>query len=112
MPTPSDTAWAAFSDHGPWELDRDDIGWLRLAETLRQQAQAEVPGLTEPSRVPPGLRVLTVVGRLGGALVPWAIKRRTHCAIASEEIGSATSLANPRVSNTRASCSATPRERR
>jgi len=75
---PIDQTWAAFSDAAPWVLDRDAITWLPLAAKLRAAAQAEVPRLTKPSKLPPGTRVLTVAGRLGRALVPWAIRKRRH----------------------------------
>ena len=55
-----DQTWAAFSDAAPWVLDRDAITWLPLAAKLRAAAQAEVPRLTKPSRLPPGTRVLTL----------------------------------------------------
>ncbi len=71
-----DCSWAAFTDEGPWVLARDEIRWIRLAETLRRDARAEVPVLTAPQRFPPGARVGTVVRRLGGALVPWLVDKR------------------------------------
>ena len=73
---PSDLAWGSFTDEAPWELDRDDIRWSHLAARLRRQAQAEVPALTKPSKLPPGSRVLTVVGHLGTAIAPWMLKKR------------------------------------
>lgn len=75
-PLSADTGWAAFTDHGPWQITPDDAKWLALARTLRRQAQAEVPRLTAPRRLPPGLRVLTVVGRLGVAVVPWLVRKK------------------------------------
>ncbi|MGB3736703.1 MAG: AarF/UbiB family protein, partial [Ilumatobacter sp.] len=72
----NDTNWAAFTDRGPWEIERDDARWLPLARTLRRQAQAEVPELTAARRVPPGLRVLTVVARLGAAVGPWLVRKK------------------------------------
>ncbi len=54
---PGDLSWASFTDEAPWEVERDDVRWLNLAVTLRRQAQAEVPALTKPSRLPPGARV-------------------------------------------------------
>ena len=71
-----DQHWGAFSSAAPWVLDRDAIGWLPLAARLRTASQAEVPRLTKPSKLPPGTRVLTVAGRLGAALVPWAVRKR------------------------------------
>lgn len=73
---PSDLAWGSFTDEAPWELDRDDIRWLHLAARLRRRAQAEVPGLTKPSRLPPSSRVFTVVRHLARALGPWMYNKR------------------------------------
>jgi ubiquinone biosynthesis protein len=75
---PADLSWASFTDEAPWVLDRSEVRWLELAATLRRQAQAEVPGLTEPSKLPPGARVVTVAGRLGAAIVPWLVNKRRH----------------------------------
>lgn len=72
----ADLAWGAFTEDGPWVLDRDDIRWLPLAARLRSAARAEVPVLTKPSKVPPGARVVTVVKELGGAVVPWMVNKR------------------------------------
>ncbi len=72
----SDRRWAAFTEEGPWEIERSDARWLELASTLRRRAQAEVPTLTKPSALPPGLRVLTVSTRLARAVVPWVIGKR------------------------------------
>jgi len=76
VPRPSDLDWGSFTSEAPWELDRDDIRWSSLAVTLRRQAQAEVPGLTAPSKLPPGSRVVNVVGRLGTAIIPWLVRKR------------------------------------
>ena len=75
---PADQAWGAFTDHGPWVIDRDHVTWLPLAARLRAAAVAEVPRLTQPSRLPPGTRVLTVAARLGRALVPWTVRKRRN----------------------------------
>ena len=74
--TPDDCSWGAFIADGPWTLDRSTIRWLPLAGKLRSAAQAEVPGLTKPSKLPPGLRVVTVVGVLGKALLPWWVRKK------------------------------------
>jgi ubiquinone biosynthesis protein len=74
----SDTAWAAFTDDGPWVLDRDGVQWYPIAGLLRQAAQASVPSLTRPRKLPPGLRVLTVAGRLSYAIAPWWLRKRRH----------------------------------
>jgi ubiquinone biosynthesis protein len=72
----TDRSWAAFSESGPWTIERDEARWLDLARTLRIRAQQEVPTLTAPRRVPPGHRVLTVVGHLGAAVVPWLVRKK------------------------------------
>ena len=76
MQSASDIGWGAFSEQGPWEVVPDEIRWARLAERLRARAQGEVPALTTPSRVPPGMRVVTVVRHLAGAVGPWMAKKR------------------------------------
>ncbi len=75
---PADLGWGAFTHEAPWQLDHDHIRWLDLAGRLRDAAHAEVPRLTQPTRVPPGSRVLTVVRHLGRALVPWIVHKRRH----------------------------------
>ena len=76
MTAADDLAWGSFTEHAPWVLDRNDISWLANIDQRRVAAQAAVPELTRPSRLPPGARVITVLGRLGKALAPWAINRR------------------------------------
>ncbi len=71
-----DQEWGAFTDAAPWVLDRAAISWLARAERLRTTAHAEVPRLTKPSKIPPGVRVVTVTGRLIAALGPWALRKR------------------------------------
>ncbi|MGH9133423.1 MAG: ABC1 kinase family protein, partial [Ilumatobacteraceae bacterium] len=76
MTEPVDRAWAAFTEHAPWVVDRDEVAWLGLAARLRADAKAEVPRLTRPSRLPPGRRVVTVIARLAVALLPWLWRKR------------------------------------
>ena len=83
-----DRAWAAFTEEGPWSLQRDDIRWAPLAADLRAAAQAEVPSLTHPGRVPPGRRVVRVVTTLATAVAPWLWRKRRN-AYASPEAGRA-----------------------
>jgi ubiquinone biosynthesis protein len=73
---PADLSWGAFTTDAPWSLDRDHILWDELAGRLRAAARAEVPALTQPSRLPPGSRVVTVIRHLGGAIVPWLVRKR------------------------------------
>ena len=74
----SDRSWAAFSESGPWTIERDGARWLNLARTLRKRAQQEVPTLTARRPIPPGHRVLTVVGHLGAAVAPWLIRKKLN----------------------------------
>ena len=76
MTHPADCEWAAFTEHAPWIVERDQTVWLRGAARLRADAKADVPRLTRPTRIPPGRRVVTVVARLTVALVPWLWRRR------------------------------------
>ncbi|MGA9278098.1 ABC1 kinase family protein [Ilumatobacter sp.] len=77
VPT-SDRSWAAFTETGPWTIERNDARWLELAETLRLRAQAEVPTLTAPRRVPPGARVIIVLRWLGAAVIPWLVRKKLN----------------------------------
>ena len=71
-----DRSWAAFTEEGPWSLQRDAIRWLPLAADLRARAQAEVPALTRAGKVPPGRRVVRVVRTLSRAVVPWMVRKK------------------------------------
>jgi ubiquinone biosynthesis protein len=82
---PADLEWGAFSDAPPWVLDRGEITWLADVERLRALARAELPELTAPSRLPPGLRVAVVTGRLSAAILPWFVKKRLKRFSGSEE---------------------------
>ncbi len=72
----SDLDWGAFTSTGPWQLNRDEISWRPLADPLRRAAQAEVPGLLRQGRIPPGSHVVTVVGTLAKAIVPWMVRKK------------------------------------
>ena len=76
MSVVEDRTWAAFTEEGPWTLQRDAIRWLPLAADLRTRAQAEVPALTKPGRIPPGRRVVRVVRVLSGSVVPWMVRKK------------------------------------
>jgi len=72
----ADRSWGAFPEQGPWNLVRGDVTWLPAVDRLRAQARAEVPRLTTPGRIPPVGRMVTVVGRLGGAIGPWWVRKK------------------------------------
>jgi ubiquinone biosynthesis protein len=76
MHDPVDREWAAFTETAPWVVDRDHVRWLPLAARLRHNAQAGVPELTRPRRLPPGTRVVTVVITLVRAVAPWMWRKR------------------------------------
>ncbi|MFM8268188.1 MAG: ABC1 kinase family protein [Ilumatobacteraceae bacterium] len=71
-----DCSWAAFTDDGPWTLERSEITWLPMAADLRAAAHRDVPTLTRHTRLPPGRRVASVVTTLLGAVVPWVWRSR------------------------------------
>jgi ubiquinone biosynthesis protein len=75
-PEPADLTWGAFSDNPPWVVDADAMPWRAQVPALRDAARAEVPRLTTPGRVPPGLRFLRVSTRLLAALAPWFARKR------------------------------------
>jgi ubiquinone biosynthesis protein len=88
MTTASDLDWGAFTTAGPWNIDRHGLAWYPVAGLLRDAARADVPGLTKPRRVPPGMRVVVVAARLAAAIGPWWLRRRRH-RYATPEIGRA-----------------------
>ena len=73
---PATSQWGAFPDDAPWVLDRDAIPWWADAERLRDQVRRRGAGADHPGRLPPGGRGVTVVARLGVAVVPWVWRRR------------------------------------
>ncbi len=85
---PDDREWGAFTEEAPWVLDRNAIRWLSPVDRLRTAAQAEVPRLTTPGRLPPGVRVGTVAIRLTAAIAPW-VWRKKRGRYASAEVGRA-----------------------
>ncbi len=74
---PHDCEWAAFDAHGQWVLSEDEISWLKIAPSLRDDARREVPVLTKASKIPPIARLFEVVWVLGKAIIPWWLKKRT-----------------------------------
>ena len=74
---PPDCEWAAFDAHGQWVLSEDEISWLKIAPSLRDDARREVPVLTKASKIPPIARLFEVVWVLGKAIIPWWLKKRT-----------------------------------
>ncbi len=81
----TDLQWGNFSETGPWDLNRDEIAWSRVAVTLRNAAQKEVPTLIRSRRIPPIGRLIVVVARLGWALLPWFVRKRRNKFATPEE---------------------------
>jgi ubiquinone biosynthesis protein len=72
----ADLVLGAYTEHGPWVIDPDEITWLATAHQLRLDVARRLPDLTRPRRVPPGLRVITTVRHLGAAVAAWAVTER------------------------------------
>jgi ubiquinone biosynthesis protein len=81
---PSDLAIGSFSDDAPWIVDPEAMPWRRAVPGLRRQIALDLPRLTTPRRVPPGLRVVRTVRLIGTALVLWAIGARRRGGSASQ----------------------------
>jgi ubiquinone biosynthesis protein len=88
----ADLSWGAFSERGPWDLDREKIAWSEHAAILRREARSEVPRLTTPGRIPPIGRLLTVVFVLGRAVAPWMIRKKLRRFASPEESRAVLSL--------------------
>jgi ubiquinone biosynthesis protein len=73
---PADLAIGSFSDDPPWIVDPAAMPWRRDVGAVRARVRRELPDLIRPRRVPPGLRVVNVVGRLGSAVGRWAWRDR------------------------------------
>jgi ubiquinone biosynthesis protein len=70
-PASPDLAFGAFSDHGPWVLDPDDIPWRWEIDRLRRGTRQEVRRLLAPGRVPPLGRLTRTLVSISGALAGW-----------------------------------------
>ncbi len=73
---PADLAIGSYSDDPPWLVDPDAMPWRLAVPGLRRQIAAELPVLTRPSKVPPGVRVLQTSALMGWAVGRWAIGAR------------------------------------
>ncbi len=69
----SDLAFGAFSDHGPWVLDPDQIPWQWDIDRIRRGTRREVPRLLAPGRLPPLGRLVRTVAEIGSALAGWLV---------------------------------------
>lgn len=75
-PPSPDVAHYAFTDHGPWVIERDELEWLAGIKVLRATVRRQVPLLTGRRRLPDLGRLSVVSARLAAALVPWAVLDR------------------------------------
>jgi ubiquinone biosynthesis protein len=82
----ADVAWGAFTDHGPWNLDPDQLRWLPGLDRRRAEVAASVPAMTERRRLPPGRRLGTTVAHLGGGLARWGVGARREGGTRSREV--------------------------
>src|SRR5690606_27532786 len=83
-PRPPDLAIGSFSSEAPWVLDPVAMPWRRAVPGLRRQIAADLPRLTTPSRLPPGLRVIRTTAQIGSALAVWAVGARRKGGSASQ----------------------------
>lgn len=73
---PADLVIGAFSDAAPWVVDPATMPWRTNVDRVRAEVRRQLPDLTRPRNVPPGLRVVKVVRHLGGALGGWALREK------------------------------------
>ena len=71
----SDTEFGAFTEFGPWNLDLDAISWLPGLDARREQVRAKVPELTRKRLLPPGRRVVSILGRFAWAIGRWRVAK-------------------------------------
>ncbi len=68
----------AFTADGPWTVVVGELAWRTGLDRVRVRTNAQVPKLTKPSRLPPGLRVVRTGALIGGSVAKWRVfdKRR------------------------------------
>ncbi|HEX4530848.1 MAG TPA: AarF/UbiB family protein [Acidimicrobiia bacterium] len=69
----ADLAFGAFSDHGPWVLDPEQLPWQWDIDRIRRGTRREVPRLLAPGRLPPLARLSRTLVEIGGALAGWML---------------------------------------
>jgi ubiquinone biosynthesis protein len=72
----ADVATFAFTDVGPWVVDRDELAWTAGLEFVRARTHADVPRLLRRRRIPPARRLARSVGGLGWAVGFWYVRER------------------------------------
>jgi len=71
----NDTSFGAFTDVGPWNLDLDQITWLPGLDAKREAIRAQVPEMTRRRLLPPGRRVISIVGQFAWAIGRWKFSK-------------------------------------
>ena len=75
-PLTPELARYAFTESGPWVIDRDRLDWDVGLGVIRAALAREVPRLTTPKRIPPLGRLVTVGSRIAWALAGWVVHER------------------------------------
>ncbi len=75
-PLTPELARFAFTESGPWVIDRDHLDWDVGLGVIRTALAREVPRLTTPKRIPPLGRLFAVGGRIAWALAGWLVNER------------------------------------
>ncbi|MBK9559438.1 MAG: AarF/ABC1/UbiB kinase family protein [Candidatus Microthrix sp.] len=75
-PLTPELARYAFTESGPWVIDRDRLDWDVGLGVIRTALAREVPRLTTPKRIPPLGRLVTVGSRIVWALAGWVVHER------------------------------------
>ncbi|MDQ2679212.1 MAG: AarF/UbiB family protein [Actinomycetota bacterium] len=73
----------AFTDRGPWIVDRGELSWTPGIAVLRATTRRQVPLLTRRRVLPPPTRLGVVAARLGTAVLGWAAVDRRRGGSAS-----------------------------
>jgi len=84
--TVTDLQLGSFSEDPPWVVDPEVMRWRRAVPGLRAQIADELPRLTRPGKVPPGLRVVRTTRILGTALGGWYLGARRQGGSASRAV--------------------------
>ncbi len=72
----SDTAFGAFSDSGPWNVEPDRLTWRRGLAGVRTRLNASLPRLTQRRTLPPVRRLGKTLRHIGPALGLWYVLDR------------------------------------
>ena len=97
-----DTSFGAFTDVGPWNLDLEAISWLPNLDQLRDDIRGQVPEMTRKRLLPPGRRVVSILGRFGWAIGRWrfAKMRGLEGAASKQELSLRLRIASERLGST------------